>query len=207
MIAIDMTLKENRLSHLIISQKKGNDSTTEYYDWNFEGDKYLLTKRFSILPPEPVACIRVLSHIGCPYARQMAIRIVPDTIHGHLSYVCKRDDDDDFYFEKVEIRLRYPKGLKQLDTAIQAKLQGKKIVDSAVLFTAIAGGDSSLHAVSLPEGTDKQLVDAVKEVLELSGPWLPIIQDGRRLKSYAQLFIRITPEGLVRLHVRGINEN
>ena len=195
-----------------IWQAKENENYTnwknyESYNLDFEGDVYVLEKKFGAFQ-FPEKEIAILIKKICNTQCDIRGIVTPDSINLQLSYTCVTipvDVDPEVkIFEKVEIIRDYIGGTKKLKSNLEQALNAKKISltnniqDSVLIFSAVLSGkDSSMERVELIEGNYSPFSQAMMDILTIPKSWTPSLQGGRAVRSYLKIFIRLQKDNTI----------
>lgn len=176
-----------------------NFPSPERYNLNFEGDKYLLHKRWGAIPL-PEKAIAALQSRTCGLYFNLRGMARNDTIVFRLVYNCPSDTTEK-YFLKVETGTRYTGGKPALRLLLDNAVRQNPAVlkqmpgDSALFFKVmLSRKDSCLKAIQLTDGDYSGFARVIMEELKRSGPWLPPLQSGRPVNAYFIIFVRLKPD-------------
>ena len=180
-------------------QSPGNTSVApqpENYDLNFEGDQYLLKKRWGDLPL-PAAEIALLSK-RTPRYFDLEGHWHGDSVR--IWDICQCPNDAEEIFISIDRGIRFGSGKAKLkdileNATAEHNLAAKSIPgDSAYIFKVLIARDSSIISAEMIEGAYSSFAQLMMDELKRSGPWVPAQQDGRNVKAYARVFVRLKPK-------------
>lgn len=186
----------------------------EYYDLQFEGDKYLLEKRhYQIhIPVLPVLNLGYLSNIGDLKRFKTRYAIKAAVYKDSIAYVFdlwSYPDTLNSFDVRVINTAQYKGKTSMLSGQLEAVFRKKRmkiVTDSVVVFRGKVHYDGSLSEVELIGGQYGPFSEVIRQGLEESGKtWLPGIQGGRPVRSYIRIYARLQPDNRIAVDVSGRN--
>lgn len=206
--------KENPVSLSVYksSLRESADYNKESYDLEFEGDVYLLKKKYNLanipaLPKEEIAYMTGMQRCRINYT--LTADIYKNSVVYQFSQCCPVDEKNDVYITRVKLFARYTGDLKQLAETLEKRYNEKvhrPAGDSVLIFRGFVSRDACnyLEQVTLLEGIKSPFSDLVQQALEESGKlWVPMIQGGRYVRSYVRIYARLNGDGSLTLSTGG----
>jgi len=206
MDSLSFSVASNGTHSLMIYSKKywqspGYTSATpkaECYDLNFEGDKYLLEKRWGAVPLPEMEIAFIVKHTCRDYF-DLEGHWRNDSVFIQQRFRCRENSEDEI-FEKVPWTIAFKPGKEKLKerlekAAAQYKQMRDNITSDAVyIFRVLVASDSSIKSIEILEGEYSSFAGVLMDELKKSGPWTPANQGGRSVKAYLRIFVRLDPK-------------
>jgi hypothetical protein len=169
----------------------------EYYELDFEGDKYLFEKKFGKWSfPDSLISSLIDKKAG---THHVTCNVRQDSIFAKISLTYY--DPDELVFERIQDSVFYIKGMQSLGKELQASIQdissANKLTDSVFIFRAILRRDSTLKVDKQVVSDNEAVAKAFTATLNKSYPWKPYIHGGIKLNFYATIYIKINNDATV----------
>ena len=188
---------------LIIYSKRSSgpasmNSKSEYYNLDFEGDRYLLQKKWgTVLLPEKEIALLIKRTCDAYYKLDGHWR--KDSLFIRHSYWCdSNDSDSERVFIAIPHRIEFKQGKEKLREQLEEVVTPyKRMLDitTVYIFRLLVSRDSSISSVKMVEGDSASLAAGVlMDELKRSGPWIPAQQGGRSVKAYMKVYVRLEPK-------------
>ena len=202
--SLSFMLTGNGTKHLTIFSKKywqspGYTSISpkaEEYDLNFEGDKYLLTKRWGALPLPEEEIASLVKRRSCYFTLEGHWH--SDSVSIRRIYQCP-EQSEEMTFVAVPGNIQYKPGKEKLTELFENAatrynpMQNNNAGDSAYIFQVLVAKDSSVRMIRLIEGAYSSFAQVLMDELKKSGPWIPAQHGGRNISAYTRIFVRLLP--------------
>ena len=198
------------LFHQSPTGKNNQKYKEEYYDLNFEGDKYLLTKKYenldflSLLKEQADSLVSLRK---CNAQYSLNATLYRDSIVYKISQCCSSSQQNVSYIEPYLPSARYNGNIKKLAELLEQNyipIQHGIVGDSVYIFKGFVNDHplNSLDNITLTEGIKCPFSEFISASLSKTGKsWLSMVQGGREVKSYVRIFVRLNSDKSITLDV------
>lgn len=186
----------------------------EFYDLEFEGDKYLLSKRFSAYALYNLSAQGLIGHGILVKPAYRKYKIFEKTDMDFTTYDIMVDSTLKNEIESIEagpFTAWYPGGNEKLTSDIKSTigsiLQKKDgLQNTNFLFRAVVNRDGSLTELKHISGERSAGLDLIlQSIKKTSGCWKPELQSGRPVKSLTDIFVQINDKRELSISYSGLN--
>lgn len=187
----------------------------EFYDLEFEGDKYLIKKKYEHIniPSLPVldmsywAAIGNIQHFKVRYEVPKAV-VFKDSA-AYLFNVWSYPDDPDFFLFRMGPKVaRYKGDIGLLAGRLERAFREKghlPVTDSIFIFRGIVQRDGSLTDLELIVGENGSFSELIQLGLTESGAaWEPVFMN-RTIATYVRIYARLHADKRITLDISGRN--
>jgi len=192
-----------------LNAASGYELPDEYYNLEFAGDKYMFAKNYGTfhIPPTPASAVDFIagtSSLKCKVYYDLETSGEKDSIVYTISRYCCSEDvtDNDFYNRKRRFGAWYKGNLSELAKSIESRYDPtlhSAVGDSILVFKGLAF--YNLTDISLISGPPTPFSDFIqKELLNSGKLWVPAIMDGRDIKSYLKIYIKLNSDKSITIH-------
>lgn len=192
--------------------KANNSSPEEFKRYNLRvaPDIYALMKEYGVpnLPEEQIS-ISTKNRWFSSYL--LDALILPDSIHLSFTFYIpeQSENPEERVFIKVEPPRGYIGGLEKMKQHLEYEIRNKKISlkknieDSLLTLTLIlTGRDDNIGSIELTDGTHSPFSKTIMDGLIKPDMWHTSLKDGRPIRSYFKIFIRLRKDKSLSVYYR-----
>jgi hypothetical protein len=174
--------------------EKDSTSLKDFNHFNLDdkGQRYFFEKRFSFFAV-PASLYKNLVDKKAGFV-QISTVIRRDSVF--ISIEQTYYNDDEIRFMKRELDWGYEKGIHILAKELENYFLKSKIAntDSLVFVKALIGRDSTCSVWEVTRCEDSSYKKALITFFVNSSPWIPANKDGRNIKAFQMLYLRLNPD-------------